>query len=110
MFPDSAGRGYAGIRGRAGICASCGNVPGLVCGHIRLTSGSLASAISPDKSAVPPAFVSANTLQPLLATVIDITSINTNIRSDYEESVVFDLFIAMDCGDEKRLGNPARIQ
>lgn len=26
----------------------------------------------------------------------------------YEESVVFDLFIAMDCGDEKRLGNAAR--
>ena len=28
---------------------------------------------------------------------------SSEIRSDYEESVVFDLFIAMDCGDEKRL-------
>ena len=33
---------------------------------------------------------------------------SSEIRSDYEESVVFDLFIAMDCGDEKRLGNAAR--
>ena len=33
---------------------------------------------------------------------------SSEIRSDYEESVVFDLIIAMDCGDEKRLGNAAR--
>ena len=32
-------------------------------------------------------------------------NLSSEIRSDYEESVVFDLFIAMDCGDEKRLGN-----
>lgn len=30
------------------------------------------------------------------------------IRSDYGEDIVFDLFLAMDCGDEGRLGNAAR--
>ena len=30
------------------------------------------------------------------------------IRSVYDEDIVFDLFIAMDCGDEKRLGEAGR--
>ena len=33
---------------------------------------------------------------------------SSEISSAYEESVVFDLIIAIDCGDEKRLGNAAR--
>ena len=32
----------------------------------------------------------------------------SEIRSDYDETIVFDLFIAMDCGDERRLGNAVR--
>ena len=31
---------------------------------------------------------------------------SSEIRSDYEESVVFDLFIAMDCGMRNVWGNP----
>ena len=85
MLPDVPDpENSASVLASAPVVAALASAPVVEMSPVSLAgasvpSGSLASAISPDKSAVPPALVSANALQPLLATVIDITSINTDI-------------------------------